>query len=172
MVSTMDRLVILGRFFFALAFIGLGVQHFLLGEFIIGRAPAWPESIPGRPAWAYLTGIAFIVKSVVLISGKGARAAAIVAALPIFMWALVRRIPIVAADSFLAPTWTQVRKAIIHIPRTLISVTDGIAVFEALAASGIAFVIAGFLYEHGSETSAGTGQRAETDRKQIVRILY
>ena len=121
MVSTMDRLVILGRFFFALAFIGLRIHHFLLGEFIIGCAPAWLESIPGRPAWAYLTGIAFIVKSVVLISGKGARAAAIVATLPIFMWALVRRIPIVAADSFLAPTWTQVRKAIILLVRFVIS---------------------------------------------------
>lgn len=284
MVSTIDRLVILGRFFFALAFVGLGVQHFLLGEFITGRAPVWPESIPGRRAWAYLTGIAFIVMSVALISGKGARVAAIVAALLIFLWALVRRIPIVAADSLLAPTWTQGGKAlaffggalaiagtlptlerrwhatvlklmnlrgefitlgrfclgifllitgiqhfiytkfvaslipewfpgdavlwtyfggvaliaggvgiflprtaplaallsglmvfswfwIIHIPRTLTSVTDGIAVFEALAVSGIAFVIAGFLYSHGSETSAGTANVPKPDEKQIVRIL-
>ena len=34
---------------------------------------------------------------------------------------------------------------IIHIPRTFLSVSDGIAVFEALAVSGIAFGIGGFM---------------------------
>jgi hypothetical protein len=36
---------------------------------------------------------------------------------------------------------------IVHIPRTLFSVSDGIAVFEALAVSGLAFVLAGYVSE-------------------------
>jgi hypothetical protein len=33
---------------------------------------------------------------------------------------------------------------IVHLPRTLASVSDSIAIFEALAFSGLAFVIAGW----------------------------
>lgn len=258
----MGRLAPVGRLFFAIAFIGLALQHFLLREFVTGRAPAWPESIPGGPVWAYLTGIGFLAMSLALIFDKHARPAAICAGLLILLWALLRQIPIIAADSFLAPTWTQGGKAltffggalavagtlprvqgwrngvlsklmnlrgelvtlgrfclgtfllitgmqhfiytefvaslipawfpgnsifwtyfagvaliaggiglflrrtarlaallsgvmvfswfwIVHIPRTFVSVSDGIAVYEALAVSGIAFVIAGFLYADG-----------------------
>lgn len=35
---------------------------------------------------------------------------------------------------------------IVHVPRTFVSVSDGIAVFEALAVSGIGLVIAGVLF--------------------------
>ncbi|MGH9382188.1 MAG: DoxX family membrane protein [Thermoanaerobaculia bacterium] len=259
----MNKLMIMGRLFVAVAFIGLGFQHFLLRQFITGRAPAWPESIPGGPVWAYVTGIALLVVGAALILGRGARLAAIFAGLLIFFWALIRHIPIVATDSLLAPSWTQGGKAltfvggalaiagtlpsaegrwlapvsklvnlrgelvtlgrvclgiflvitgiqhfmytefvaslipewfpgnavlwtyfggvaliaggsglllartapmaallsgsmvfswfwIIHIPRAFASVSDGIAVFEALAVSGIAFVIAGFLHSRNS----------------------
>jgi hypothetical protein len=36
---------------------------------------------------------------------------------------------------------------IVHLPRALGDVTDKIAVFEALAVSGIAFVLAGYLFQ-------------------------
>lgn len=38
---------------------------------------------------------------------------------------------------------------IVHIPRTFFGVSDSIAVFEALAVSGIALVIAGYLSRPG-----------------------
>lgn len=260
----MGKFIIVGRLFFAVGFIGLGLQHFLLRQFVTGRAPAWPESIPGGPAWAYVTGAAFVVMGAALIVGKGARLAAVFGGVLIFLWALIRHIPIVVTDSPLAPSWTQAGKAltffggalaiagtlpsvksrwltpisklvnlrgelvtlgrvclgvflvitgiqhfmytefvaslipqwfpgdavfwtyfggvaliaggtglllartaplaallsgsmvfswfwIIHIPRTFASVSDGIAVFEALATSGIAFVVAGFLYGRATE---------------------
>jgi uncharacterized membrane protein len=253
-----EKLTLLGRLFFAVAIIGLGIEHFIFQDFMIGRAPAWPESVPGGVIWAYLTGIGFIAVSISIISGKKARYASFLAAVLIFLWALLRHIPIVAGDSLLSPSWTSAGKAlvffggalaiagtfreeqnsrnnpllkfvnlssefivlgriclgifliitgiqhfiytefvaslipqwfpgdsvfwtyfggvalmsggvgliipqtallaaffsglmiflwfwIIHIPRTFTSVSDGIAVFEALAFSGIAFVLAGFL---------------------------
>lgn len=255
----MHRLIPVGRLFFALGFIGLGLRHFVLREFVTGRAPTWPETLPGGVVWAYLTGAVFIAVGIALIARRQARIAAFTAALLIFLWALLRHIPVVAADSFLAPTWTAAGKAltffggalavagtlppvegwrhellsklvnlrselvtlgrlclgafllitgaqhfiytsfvaslipawfpgdpvfwtyfagvalivggtglllpwtaalaallsgvmvfswfwIIHVPRTFVSASDGIAVYEALAVSGIAFVIAGFLY--------------------------
>lgn len=259
----MHKLATIGRIFFALALIGLGIEHFVFGDFVTGRAPRWPvELLPGRLVWAYGSGIAIIVMGLAILTGKKGRIAAVLLGVLIFLWALLRHIPVLMGDSFLAPTWTQAGKAltlfggafavaatlptegssrnalirfinrsrefillgriclgifliitgiqhfrfvefvaslipgwfpgdavfwtyfagvaliaggaglfitqtarwaallsglmvfswfwIIHLPRTLASVSDGIAVFEALAVSGIAFVIAGFLYNHRS----------------------
>jgi uncharacterized membrane protein len=57
----MNNLIIFGRSFFAVAFIGLGIEHFIFQDFISGRAPAWPEVIPGKLIFAYVTGIVFVV---------------------------------------------------------------------------------------------------------------
>lgn len=250
----MHNLTSTGRVFFAIALIGLGVEHFVFGDFIAGRAPK-----SGSMVWAYISGTAVVVAGVMILSGVKARIAAISVGVLIFVWALLRHIPIVATDSLFAPTWTVAGKAltlfggalavagtfpkigadddtivnkfmnqaagfvllgriclgifmviagiqhfiyiafvaslipawfpgsavfwsyfggvaliaggiglfipqtawlaallsglmvfswfwIIHIPRTFTSVSDGVAVFEALAVSGIAFTIAGFLY--------------------------
>ena len=37
---------------------------------------------------------------------------------------------------------------IVHLPRAFLTVSDGIAVFEALAVSGMALMIAGYLFRH------------------------
>ncbi|HEV8578713.1 MAG TPA: hypothetical protein VGX68_06475 [Thermoanaerobaculia bacterium] len=253
----MHGLTPIGRILFAIALVGLGIEHFLFEEFITGRAPAWPQGIPGGLVWAYVSGVAIIMTGAAILTGKKARSAGILAGILIFIWAFLRHIPVIAGDSFLAGTWTKAGKAltffggiyaiagtlprlensrdtslmkfmnlsdefivlgriclglflvlagvqhflyaefvaslipgwfpgnavfwayfagvaliaggvglfipqtarlaalfsglmvfswfwIIHIPRALTSVSDGIAVFEALAVSGIAFAIAGF----------------------------
>lgn len=267
----MGHLIPVGRTFFAIGLIGMAIQHFIYQEFITGRAPAWPDSVPGGPIWAAVTGIAFIGVGISMFIGKGARHAAIAAAVVIFAWAFLRQIPIVLADSLFAGTWTMAGKAltlsggalavagtlaiergrdaspsskitnlgdafvlvsriclgmflvitgiqhfiftefvasliptwfpgdstawtyfagvaliaggiginvpptarlaallsglmvfswfwIVHLPRTLTSVSDGIAVFEALAVAGIAFVVAG----HLSQRKSGRQDRPPT----------
>jgi uncharacterized membrane protein len=259
----MKHLVPVGRIFFAVAFLGLGMEHFLFQGFVTGRAPEWPASIPGGTVWAYMSGAAIVVTGLAIITGRKARLAAILAGALILSWAVVRHIPVAATDAFLAPTWTRAGKAltlfggafaiagtfpteessrdtlllkfmnlskefivlgriclgifliitgiqhfmftefvaslipgwfpgdavfwtrlagvaliaggaglvlpataplaallsggmvfswvwIVHVPRTFDSVSDGIALFEALAVSGLAFVIAGFLYQDGA----------------------
>jgi uncharacterized membrane protein len=255
----MKYLTTIGRIFFCLAFIGLGIEHFVLQDFISGRAPPWPEGLPGRLVWAYGTGVVIVLASLAIVAGKQSRAAALLIGTLIVFWALLRHIPVVASDALLAPTWTAAGKAltfvggslaiaatspplpvsqsrfthllnlgetfilasriclgiflivtgiqhfiytefvaslipnwfpgnavfwtyfagvtlisggaglfvpqtaelaallsglmvfawfwIVHIPRTFGSVSDGIAVFEALAVSGIGLVIAGFLHQ-------------------------
>ena len=68
--------------------------------------------------------MALIAGGIGLFISRTARLAALLSGLMVFSW-----------------FW------IVHIPRTFLTVSDGIAVFEALAFSGIAFVIAGFLYK-------------------------
>jgi uncharacterized membrane protein len=107
----MDRLVPVGRAFFAVALIGLGVEHFIFRDFVTGRAPAWPEAVPGGLLWAGLTGAVFVLTGLAIVAGKLARPAAVVAAVLIFGWALLRHVPILAAEPFLSGAWTQAGKA-------------------------------------------------------------
>jgi len=266
---TMYDLTSIGRVFFAVALIGLAVEHYMFGEFVVGRAPKLSNL-----TWAYLSGAVFILAGIMVLAGKKGRIAAIFIGILIFVWAFLRHIPILAADSLLAPTWTAAGKAltlfggalaiagtfpkvatdsdsilirfvnqtggfvllgriclgiflvmtgiqhflytpfvasliptwfpgnavfwtyfggvallaggvglfvpqtarlaallsglmvfswfwIIHIPRTLTSVSDGIAVFEALGVSGIAFTIAGSLYKQPGESPVEEDQEIE-----------
>lgn len=263
----MHKLELIGRVFFGIALIGLGIEHFVFGEFVTGRAPKLAEPSQGSMIWAYVSGAVIIAAGMAILIGRKAREAAILVGVLIFVWALVRHIPVVAGGALLAPTWTAAGKAltlfggafavaatfpkgenddssflvkfvglgrefialgqiclgifliitgiqhfiytpfvaslipewfpgdavlwtyfggvaliaggvglfipptarlaallsglmvfswfwIIHIPRTLTSVSDGIAVFEALAVAGIAFTIAGFLYKHRNPAPA------------------
>ncbi|MCI0708187.1 MAG: DoxX family membrane protein [Ignavibacteriae bacterium] len=261
----MKNLQHIGQIFFGVALLCLGVEHFIFQDFITGRAPAWPESMPGKLVWAYLTGIAFIAAGAAIFTSKKVRVAAMSTGALIFLWALLRHLPVIATDSFLSGAWTKAGKAlvfwsaawavaatapkmesarrgfvlkfinleyefvilnriclgifflmagiqhfmyiefvtsliptwfpgdpvfwtrlagiallaggvgliipqtarwasllsglmvfswfwIVHIPRTFTSVSDGIAVFEALAVTGIAFVLAGYLSKFQTKT--------------------
>ncbi len=101
-----------GTTFFALALMGLGVEHFVFGEFVTGRAPAWPASLPGGEIFAGLTGIVFVMAGLAVLAGKKARSAAIVVAILIAAWALLRQIPVLAAEAFLSGAWTSAGKAL------------------------------------------------------------
>lgn len=104
---------VIGRAFFAVGLMGLAAEHFVFGEFVTGRAPPWPEGVPGGAVWAGATGVALIVLGLGILSGgRWARPAAIVTAVVIFLWAFVRQVPVVAADSFLSGTWTTAGKAL------------------------------------------------------------
>ena len=84
----------------------------MFGEFVTGRAPAWPASLPGGEIFAWLTGIVFVASGLAVLAGKGARSAAIVAAILIAVWALLRHIPVLATESFLSGAWTRAGKAL------------------------------------------------------------
>lgn len=110
--TSLSKLIPTGRAFFALGVIGLGAAHFVFGAFVTGRAPAWPESVPGGVVWAYLSGAFFIAAGIAMVVGKKGRAAAILAASLILLWALVRHIPVLASTAFLSGAWTAAGKAL------------------------------------------------------------
>lgn len=72
---------------FAVSLVGWGIIHFMFGDFIAGRAPAWPEAVPGKIVWAYLSGIILIVAAISIITNKKTRLAVTVAGAMILLWA-------------------------------------------------------------------------------------
>ncbi len=109
----MEKLPTLGRYLFAIALTGIAIEHFIYDDFILGRAPAWPEAWPGKLVWAYLTGALFVASGVAIATGKKGRQAAALTALLVFVWALLRHIPVLMNETFLSGAWTSASKALV-----------------------------------------------------------
>ena len=96
------------------------MQHFKFLAFVATLIPVW---FPGNAVlWSQFAGVALLVCGVGLLFSRTAALAGLLTGLMIFSW-----------------FW------IVHLPRVTTSVSDGIAIFEALAFSGIALVVAGAL---------------------------
>ena len=65
----MNKLIKPGRIIFATGIIALGILCIISKDFIVGRPPAatWAASIPGKLAWAYISGSLFIVGGAAII---------------------------------------------------------------------------------------------------------
>ena len=107
-----DRLVSLGRIFFAIALIAFAVQQLVVGDFIPGRAPGWPDGVPGRLPWAYFSGAAFLACGAAILLGKYVREAGALAGALIYAWAVLRHIPLALADRHYGGDWTNLGKAL------------------------------------------------------------
>ena len=105
-------LIPIGRTFFALALLGLGTEHFIYGEFVTGRAPAWPDGVPGKLVWVYGSGVLVMLTGVAILARRWGRPAALALGILLFTWALLRHLPVIAADSLLAGSWTRAGKAL------------------------------------------------------------
>jgi uncharacterized membrane protein len=123
----MPNVVPVGRAFFGVALIAWGVQQFLFGDFVPGRAPAWPASLPGKLFWAYVSGAVFIASGAAILStyaqglrrdpgftrlSRTPRLAALLAGSLIMVWALLRHIPLALADTNFGGAWTALGKAL------------------------------------------------------------
>jgi uncharacterized membrane protein YphA (DoxX/SURF4 family) len=108
----MDKLAPIGRLFFAVSLAAFGIQQFLWGDFVPGRAAAWPAGVPGGLVWAWLSGAALIGVAAAIVLGKGARGAAVLAAAMIFVWAFLRNIPPALADRIYGGAWTNLGKSL------------------------------------------------------------
>ena len=117
-----DAFVRLGRYCLGAFLILCGMQHFKFLAFVVTLIPPW---FPGNPVlWSQFAGVLLLTFGVGLLFARTAAIAALLTGLMIFSW-----------------FW------IVHLPRVRVSVSDGIAVFEALAFSGIALVISGMLVQ-------------------------
>ena len=121
-----QALIFIGRFCLGVFMILCGIEHFVFAEFVAPLVPAW---IPGHMFWTYFSGVALVAGGVGLILTMTARIAALLSGLMIFLWFVVLHIPRAVAAGHDRNEWT--------------------AVFEALAFSGIAFVLAGSMSKRG-----------------------
>src|SRR5262245_48841814 len=113
------RLVPLGRFFLAAFLILCGIEHFIYVEIVTKMVPSW---IPGGVFWTYFTGVALIAGGAGISVSITSRLAGALSGLMIFLWVVF-----------------------LHIPRAAANLRDAnemTAVFEALAFSGAAFLVA------------------------------
>jgi uncharacterized membrane protein len=109
------RSIAVGRWFFGLALLGLGAEHFIFREFVTGRAPAWPDGVPGKLVWVYGSGILVMLVGAAILARREGRTAALTLGVLVFVWALLRQLPIAAADSMLGGSWTQLGKALTFV---------------------------------------------------------
>lgn len=116
-------LVPIGRAFYSIGLIGIGVQHFLFREFIPVIAPLWPVSIPGRTVWVIVAGSLLVASGVAILFGVKARTVAAFTGLALLLLVVVDDVPSV----------------LMGYPKHLGSWTNAI---KALAMCGGAWVVA------------------------------
>jgi uncharacterized membrane protein len=85
-----DPFLRLGRYFFALAFVAFGVQHFVFGRYAAGLGPPW---IPGKPVLAYLFGVILVGAGAAIFTGKKTVLAATLLASITFLYFLLLYVP-------------------------------------------------------------------------------
>jgi uncharacterized membrane protein YphA (DoxX/SURF4 family) len=127
LVRALDRLEPAGPLFLAIFLIVAGIQHFWYRPFVTRLIPAY---IPAPVFWTYFTAVALLAGGVGILWPRTTRLAANMAGLMVFLW-----VPM------------------LHIPRAISGPAHGnetAGIFEALALSGVALVVAA---THGRSAS-------------------
>lgn len=120
-IRQLEKLVPAGKYFFGIMFVVFGIDHFLYTDFVAGLIPNW---IPDHLFWTYFAGLALSLSGIAIILNIKMRLAAGLLGLMVFIWFIILHIPRAVTDphSGHGNEWTSV--------------------FEALAYSGIAFILA------------------------------
>jgi uncharacterized membrane protein len=109
-----------------------GIQHFVYESFVVTMIPDW---IPGHVFWSRLAGVALIAGGLGLWVPRVARLAALLTGVMIFLWFLILHVPRAAAAPSNPLEWS--------------------GVFESLATSGIALLLAGSTPNRSRLVAAG-----------------
>jgi uncharacterized membrane protein len=99
-----DPFLKLGRYFFALAFVAFGVQHFVYARIAAGLGPPW---IPGRPLLACLFGVIFAGTGAAIIILKKTHMAATLLASIAFLYFLLLYVPKIVSQLHNPGPWTS-----------------------------------------------------------------
>jgi uncharacterized membrane protein len=128
----MKKLIRPGQIIFAMGVIALGILQFFAKDFIVGRPPVvqWAANIPGKQAWAFVSGILLIIGGLAILLKRNASTAAFFIGIFIFIFSLLCR----------------------HLPHlfTVASAEDviwQINAYKTLALCGGAFIIAASFQE-------------------------
>ena len=127
LMSFLERFVPLGRIFFAFMLTVFGIDHFLYADFVATLVPKW---IPGDFFWTYFSAVTLIGAGVALMIRFKQKLIGLLTGIMLFAWFLI-----------------------LHIPRAvtmpeLMNGNEITSVFQALAFSGVAFVLA-FEHQYG-----------------------
>ena len=120
-ITVLEKLVPLGKFFFATTLFLFGLDHFFYTEFVATLVPAW---VPDHIFWTYFAGVALMGTGIAIMLKIKRRKIALLAGVMLFLWLILLHIPRAIAD----PNGAKGNEIT--------------SVFEALAFSGIALGIA------------------------------
>ena len=144
--SVRDGVILWGRVSLGAFMILCGIQHFKFAQFVATLVPAW---IPGALFWTYFAGIALIAGGLGIIVSRVSRLAALLSGAMIFSWVFLVHIPLVLKN-----------------PQ---STGDVAAVFEALAFSGVAFLLVGLAEGTGTNTPSPDPARVGTAESRLPK---
>ncbi|HEX4371821.1 MAG TPA: hypothetical protein VHZ50_00820 [Puia sp.] len=119
-----------GKIFFSIMLISFGIDHFLYADGVKDLVPGW---IPGHIFWTYVAGVLLIGTGVAIILNIKRRLVSMLAGIMLLAWFLILHIPRAVAHP-------EMEKG-----------NEITSVFEALAFSGIAFLIAQATYKNKNE---------------------
>lgn len=108
-----DRLILLGRVFFAVGLTAWGIQHLVAGDFVTRVVPTWPEWLPTRTVWAYLVGVALIAAGIAILFQISARAAALAFGTLAFLSLVLLHLPLAVNGMPWGAPWTAAGKALV-----------------------------------------------------------
>ena len=85
----------MGRAFYGLGLIGIGMQHFIFRAFIPVVVPVWPALLPGFSLWARVVGALLIAAGAAILFGFRARHVAAITGLVFLVLVVVDDVPAV-----------------------------------------------------------------------------
>jgi uncharacterized membrane protein len=123
--SNSGKLIAFGRLCFGAGVAGLGVQHFVIRDFVPVVLPSLPASVPGIGLWPYVVGLALITSGTAIVLGKRARFAAIFLGVAFLTLLFLRHIPLQVASGTVWPI------AVWNNPLKLLTLAGGAFVVAA-----------------------------------------
>ncbi len=103
--SLATRLTLIGQLTFGLCALIFGGAHFVYMNFTAPLVPKWLP--PSQVFWGYLTGVAFILAGLAILSRMQARLAAILLAVMLATFSLLVHVRILFADHKTQFNWTE-----------------------------------------------------------------
>jgi uncharacterized membrane protein YphA (DoxX/SURF4 family) len=102
--ETADPFLKLGRYFFALAFVAFGIQHFVYAGYAAGLGPPW---LLGRPVWACLAGVILVATGAAIVLRMKIPVAATLLATILFLFFLLFYVPRIIGQLHNPGPWTS-----------------------------------------------------------------
>ena len=116
-----DIFIPYGKIFFSIMMIVFGLDHFLYTQFVATLVPLW---IPWHVFWTYFAGVALMGSGICIMFKIQLKLVGMLLGIMLFIWFVILHIPRALADPYIDKG------------------NEVTSVFEALAYSGVAFLIA------------------------------